>query len=157
VGTIEYNQHMTSLLFVCTGNICRSPTAEGVLRERAQAAGLSLTLDSAGTHGYHIGEAPDPRTIAHAKKRGYDLSTLRARRVEQQDFDRFDWILALDHSHLDQLRALQPKNSRAQVRLLLDERDVPDPYYGNAQHFEHVLDLTEEAADAWIAQLTTTT
>src|SRR5947209_5968529 len=126
------------ILFVCTGNICRSPTAEGVFRHLAAAAGLSdrVQVDSAGTHGYHVGEAPDARSCAAAAARGVDLSQLRARRVHLDDFETFDMILAMDREHLSRLEALRPNGARAEVELFLDFHpkhkgaDVPDPYYG---------------------------
>jgi protein-tyrosine phosphatase len=149
------------VLFVCTGNICRSPTAEGALRRAAEAAGLggAIEIDSAGTHGYHIGEPPDPRSVRHAERRGIDISSLRARRVREADFDAFDLILAMDHGHLNHLRAMRREQHTAEVRLFLDfhpqqrHRDVPDPYYGEAPDFELVLDLVEEASQGLIAAL----
>lgn len=139
---------MKRVLFVCTGNICRSPTAEGVFRQFADVAGIEVEADSAGTHGYHIGEPPDPRTVAAAAKRGFDLKPLRARRVKREDFNQFDLILAMDRAHLAHLEAMRPKDARAAVKLFLDyhpetKRDVPDPYYGGPEGFEHVLDLVE--------------
>jgi protein-tyrosine phosphatase len=148
------------VLFVCTGNICRSPTAEGVLRHQAKLAGLAdrLTIDSAGTHGYHIGEPPDKRSIAAARKRGVDLSTLRARRVAKQDFEQFDYVLALDRGHFDLLRADCPPSHVARLSLFLshlgeDLHDVPDPYYGNSKDFEHALDLIERGCAALLAHI----
>ena len=145
---------MVKVLFVCTGNICRSPTAEGVLRKAVQEAGLShlIDIDSAGTHNYHVGEAPDHRSIAHAKKRNVDIASLKARNVRVQDFHDFDLILALDAGHLRHLQAMAPKNSRATVALFLEYAghptalEVPDPYYSGAAQFEYVLDLVEAAA-----------
>jgi protein-tyrosine phosphatase len=142
---------MKRVLFVCTGNICRSPTAEGVFRHFADAAGVAVEADSAGTHGYHIGDAPDSRTVDAAAKRGFDLKSLRARRVKREDFDEFDLILAMDRDHLAHLQAMRPKDARAEVKLFLDyhpagKRDVPDPYYGGPDGFEHVLDLVEAAS-----------
>ena len=142
------------VLFVCTGNICRSPTAEGVFRKAVADAGLGaqIEIDSAGTHGYHIGEAPDPRSVAAAARRGVDIAGLKARKVEKTDFNRFDLILALDKDHLHHLRALRRDEHKAEVRLLLDfhgearGRDVPDPYYGHDIDFELVLDLVEDAS-----------
>ena len=143
---------MTKVLFVCTGNICRSPTAEGVFRHLANAAGLGndAKIESAGTHSYHVGNPPDPRTVRAAANRGIDLSNQRARRVRREDFHKFDLILAMDRSHLEHLRALRPKDSLAEVRLFLDYhpseilKDVPDPYYGGANGFEDVLDMIEQ-------------
>ncbi|OHC70591.1 MAG: phosphotyrosine protein phosphatase [Rhodocyclales bacterium RIFCSPLOWO2_02_FULL_63_24] len=151
------------ILFVCTGNICRSPTAEGVARglaHKLNAAHL-FEFDSAGTHGYHVGDPPDPRTIAAARRRGYDLSSLRARRVTEFDFIRFDLLLAMDGEHLEFLRRACPRPHLHKLGLLLDysERfdhdEVPDPYYGDAQGFELVLDLVEDAAIELIRRLTT--
>ncbi len=141
------------VLFVCTGNICRSPTAEGVFRKLSDSAGLlaRVHVDSAGTHDYHVGEAPDERAIAHALKRGYDLKPLRARQVRRSDFDAFDRIVAMDRGHLRQLESIAPRDARARVDLFLDYslrwkgEDVPDPYYGGAAGFEAVLDMIEEA------------
>jgi protein-tyrosine phosphatase len=149
------------VLFVCLGNICRSPTAEGVLRHLAakEAPGLALDIDSAGTADYHIGAPPDPRSQHAALKRGIDISGLQARQVAADDFARFDLILAMDAENLRELRALQPRNSRAAVKLFLDYardlglRDVPDPYYRDAAAFEEVLDLTTAASRGLLAAL----
>jgi protein-tyrosine phosphatase len=149
------------VLFVCLGNICRSPTAEGVLRHLAakEAPGLSLEIDSAGTADYHIGAPPDPRSQRAALQRGIDISALKARQVAADDFARFDLILAMDAENLRELRAMQPRNSRASLKLFLEYapavalRDVPDPYYGNAAAFETVLDLTSAAARGLLAAL----
>jgi len=145
---------MRRVLFVCTGNICRSPTAEGVFRRLVADAGLAdrIEADSAGTHGYHVGEPPDPRTQAAAAARGYDLSTLRARRVIREDFQRYDVILAMDRDHHDILTRLAPSGAAHKVRMLMEFGrrsalpEVPDPYYGAADGFEVVLDLVEDAA-----------
>ena len=152
---------MRSVLFVCLGNICRSPTAEGVLRHllNEQAPELQVEVDSAGTADYHIGEPPDSRSRRAALRRGIDLSSLRARQVIARDFARFDLILAMDRSNLRELQAMQPKDSRARVQLFLEyapelERsDVPDPYYGDARGFEEVLDLSAAASRGLIAAL----
>lgn len=153
----------TRVLMVCMGNICRSPTAEGVLRAKLQAAGLDreVEVDSAGTHGYHVGEAPDPRAIKHARARGVDLSRLRARRVSRDDFQRFDWILAMDLQNLENLQSLvPPEGGGARLGLLLDHatrhdgvREVPDPYYGPPAGFDRVLDLVEDACEGFVAAL----
>jgi len=149
------------VLFVCTGNICRSPTAEGVARGLAQKHGLDhlFEFDSAGTHGYHVGDPPDPRSIAVAARRGYDLAPLRARRVTEFDFIRFDRLLAMDRGHLESLRRSCPPPHRGKLGMFLDfgqgfdADEVPDPYYGDARGFEHVLDLVEDAALSLIRTL----
>ncbi|WP_247661130.1 low molecular weight protein-tyrosine-phosphatase [Ideonella alba] len=149
------------VLMVCTGNICRSPTAEGVLRALAAQAGWRqrLEVDSAGTTAYHVGEPPDERSQAHALRRGYDLSAQRARQVQDEDFRRFDWILAMDRGHLRELRDRAPVLVHDRIRLLLDfapglaGRDVPDPYYGGATGFEQVLDLVEEGCRGFLAEV----
>jgi protein-tyrosine phosphatase len=150
------------VLMVCMGNICRSPTAEGVLRAKLKAAGLAtrVEVDSAGTTGYHSGEPPDARAIRHAAKRGYDLSRLRARRVTGEDFQRFDWLLAMDEDNLERLVEMKPDEARARVELLMPHgrrfsgtREVPDPYYGAPAGFEHVLDLVEDACDGLVVSL----
>jgi protein-tyrosine phosphatase len=145
------------VLFVCTGNICRSPTAEGVLRVLAAKEGIDVHIESAGLGKWHVGNAPDKRAQHHAKGRGYDLSTLRARQVEPFDFERFDLILAMDRGHLRELQRMAPAKHAAKVRLLVPERDVPDPYYGGPQGFEHVLDLVEAACRDLLQELKTTT
>lgn len=151
----------TRILLVCTGNICRSPTAEGVLRHMAVAAGLGelLEVDSAGTQGYHAGDPPDERSQQAARRRGYDISGLRARAVTMADFRDFDLILAMDREHLAVLERSRPASSQCRVGLMLDYatrariREVPDPYYGGAAGFEHVLDLVEDASAGLIAAL----
>lgn len=149
-----------SLLFVCTGNICRSPTAEGVFRALAEREGLPVRVDSAGTHDYHVGEPPDRRAAAHARERGYDISGLRARQVAPEDFERFDLLLAMDRGHLARLRQLSPQAQRHKLRLFLDfaglqEADVPDPYYGGAEGFEQVLDMIEAASRGLVVHVRT--
>ena len=142
------------VLFVCMGNICRSPTAEGVFRHylRTQAPDLHVEIDSAGTHDYHVGEPPDPRTVRAAAKRGVDLSSLRARQVQDADFERFDLILAMDHLNHATLLERCASRQHARIRLLLEfaadagRQDVPDPYYGDESGFEMVLDLVEQAS-----------
>jgi protein-tyrosine phosphatase len=150
-----------SVLFVCMGNICRSPTAEAVFRKLAAEAGLDgrIHADSAGTHGYHEGAAPDPRATAAARQRGFELAAIRARRVSAEDFERFDLILAMDEDNLDDLRRVAPAGARAELRLLLEfargrrERAVPDPYYGGRTGFERVLDLVTEACAGLLEEL----
>nr|WP_298169259.1 low molecular weight protein-tyrosine-phosphatase [uncultured Pseudomonas sp.] len=148
------------VLFVCLGNICRSPTAEAVLRHKLREAGLEgrIEVDSAGTGDWHIGKAPDARTLSAAKRRGYDLSALRGRQVAADDFARFDLILAMDSSNLSHLQRLRPSAAVAELDLFLRRYqapfdDVPDPYYGGEEGFEQVLDLIEQASDALILEL----
>jgi protein-tyrosine phosphatase len=142
-----------SVLFVCTGNICRSPTAEGVLRHLAAKEGIELRIASAGIGDWHVGSAPDKRAQHHAKQRGYDLSTQRARQVRQSDFAEFDLILAMDGGHLEALRRMAPPEQRHKVRLCAAGRDVPDPYYGGPEGFEQVLDLVEAACRDLLQEL----
>jgi protein-tyrosine phosphatase len=152
---------MIKVLFVCTGNICRSPTAAGVMRQLVRAAGLehALQVDSAGTHGYHVGDCPDLRSQAAARARSYDLSRLRARQIDVRDFAEFDHVLAMDREHLEVLRRASPAEHRHKVRLFLEfapglSRDeVPDPYYGDNAAFELVLDLVEAGCRELLAQL----
>jgi protein-tyrosine phosphatase len=149
------------VLFVCTGNICRSPTAEGVFRKLAADAGLarSFAIDSAGTHSYHVGAAPDIRSIEAAERRGYDLAASRARKLSKEDFARFDLLLAMDDDHYLILDRLRPAGARAQVQRMLEfgsdrtQLEVPDPYYGGPQGFERVLDLIEDAARGLLDKL----
>jgi protein-tyrosine phosphatase len=142
-----------SVLFICTGNICRSPTAEGVLRHLAAERSLELRIESAGVGDWHIGDPPDERALRHAKSRGYDLSAQRARQVRAQDFDEFDMILAMDRSHLRALQRIAPAQHQAKIRLFVPDFDVPDPYYGGAEGFEKVLDLVEERCRALLDEL----
>ncbi len=147
------------VLFVCMGNICRSPTAEGVFRAAAERAGLAVEIDSAGTGGWHTGEPPDRRAQMAASARGIDLSGQRARKARPADFHEFDHILAMDHDNLAELEIIQPADGKAELRLFLDYapdqpvREVPDPYYGGADGFENVLDLIEQASAGLIARL----
>ena len=136
---------MKKILFVCTGNICRSPTAEGVLRHLAKDAGVEVHVESAGIGDWHIGQAPDQRAQHHAKTRGYDLSAQRARQVRKRDFEEFDLIVAMDHGHLEILRDHCPPQHRGKLRMLVNGHDVPDPYYGGPEGFEQVLDMVEAA------------
>lgn len=143
---------MTSVLFVCLGNICRSPTAEAVFR--ARSAGADILIDSAGTGAWHAGEAPDPRSRAEGERRGYSFAGQAARKVRVQDFYEFDLILAMDASNLSDLREIQPADGTAQLSLFLpDGSDVPDPYYGGPHGFKNVVDLIEGASDHWLAAL----
>jgi len=147
------NPERVSILFVCMGNICRSPTAEGVFRHVINEAGLAerVDVDSAGTHAYHTGEAPDRRAAAAAERRGISLSGIKARRVRDDDFEKHDYIIAMDEDNARHLLEQAPEEHRVKVRLFLSfaavaETEVPDPYYGGAAGFERVLDLVEEAS-----------
>jgi protein-tyrosine phosphatase len=158
-------QNKISILMVCMGNICRSPTAEGVLRRKAEAAGLAhlLHIDSAGTHGYHAGSTPDARAQKAALGRGYDLSTLRGRQVSDEDFALFDYVLAMDRDNLSNLQRRCPEQYKHKVRLYLafsrrfPNLNVPDPYYGGNKGFEQVLDMVEDAAAGLLAEITRNT
>jgi protein-tyrosine phosphatase len=149
------------ILFVCMGNICRSPTAEGVTLALVKRAGMThrFEIDSAGTHSYHIGKAPDARAIKTAAQRGYDLQPLRARRVSDEDFVRFDYILAMDRDNLALLKQACPDEHQGKLALFLEfgagraNAEVPDPYYGGEDGFERVLDMVEEAATGLLDRL----
>ncbi len=152
---------MIKVLLVCMGNICRSPTAEGVFRAQVEAAGLAkhIHIDSAGTHDYHIGDPPDGRAQTAAAKRGYDLGRLRGRQVGQRDFVEFDYILAMDMENLTRMQARCPAEHAHKIGLFLEysknylEREVPDPYYGGGAGFEKVLDMVEDAGQGLLAHL----
>ena len=150
------------VLFVCMGNICRSPVAEGVFQRMLEGVGLSekIHVDSAGTHSYHIGAPPDTRSQATALRRGIDLRQLRARRVTVADFAEFDYLLAMDRDNFEHLLELCPDSAlRSRIRLFLDfaphlpEREVPDPYYGGPGGFDRVMDLVEEAAQGLLVHI----
>lgn len=152
----------TGILFVCTGNICRSPTAEGVFRHRVRGAGIEhlFVIDSAGIASYHIGDPPDERSIRAAKERGFEIHDLRARAVKKSDFDEFDLILAMDEGHYCALDRMKPGNAHAKVAMFLDfvsdgrkASDVPDPYYGGPEDFALVLDLVEKGVDGLLIHL----
>ncbi len=150
----------SSVLFVCMGNICRSPTAEGVFRHFVQQEGLadSIEIDSAGTHAYHVNEPADRRASAAAERRGYSLDGIRARRVEADDFSRFDYIIAMDRDNLSRLQEQITDGHSARLHLFLEfsggiEDEVPDPYYGGAAGFERVLDLVEDASKGLLEQV----
>ena len=142
------------VLFVCMGNLCRSPMAEGVFRQHVAQAGLDghIAIDSAGTHDYHVGDAPDTRAQRAAGRRGYDLSALRGRQVSRADFSEFDYVLAMDAANLRELERLCPPQHAHKIKLFMEFsagavlREVPDPYYGGEQGFEMVLDMVEEAS-----------
>ncbi|KRW62150.1 low molecular weight protein-tyrosine-phosphatase [Pseudomonas sp. TTU2014-080ASC] len=148
------------VLFVCLGNICRSPTAEAVLRHKLNEAGLAdrVEVDSAGTSDWHVGKQADSRTRRAAQRRGYDMSALRGRQAVPEDFQRFDLILAMDKSNLANLQQIQPASAKAELDLFLRRyqlslSEVPDPYYGGEDGFEQVLDLIEQACDALLAEI----
>jgi protein-tyrosine phosphatase len=149
------------VLFVCMGNICRSPTAEAVFRSYVEKAGLAdqIQIDSAGTLDYHVGDAPDTRAQRAARQRGYDMSNLRGRQVEAQDFFRFDYVLAMDNLNLVTLERLRPGDAQSHLGLFLEfaerhrEHEVPDPYNGGVEGFERVLDMVEDAADGLLKHI----
>ena len=157
----DSRQDKIRVLMVCLGNICRSPTAEAMLRRKAHEAGLDdrVEVDSAGTSDYHVDSPPDRRAVAHGERRGLRMQQLRGRQVERADFDLFDWILAMDEDNLADLKRVRPAGSRARVALLMSfapeagAREVPDPYHGGADGFERVLDLTAAAADGFVASV----
>ncbi|KIL97052.1 Low molecular weight protein tyrosine phosphatase [Paramagnetospirillum magnetotacticum MS-1] len=152
---------MVKVLFVCTGNICRSPTADGVLRTMVASEGLSgqVVVDSAGTHAYHVGEPPDRRSTEAARRRGFDLKDLRARQLKKSDFDEFDLLLAMDRGHLDIMSRACPPDRRDRLALFLSFaphlgiEDVPDPYYGQGDGFERVLDMIEAGSAGLLAHI----
>lgn len=154
---------MIKVLFVCLGNICRSPSAEGVFRKLVKEQGLHevIEIDSAGTHAYHVGSPPDSRAQEAARRRGIDMSGLVGRRVDAGDFYVFDYVLAMDESNEFHLRQMAPADEAHKIRLFLDyapqrdEREVPDPYYGGHTGFEHVLDLIEEASQGLLKEIKT--
>ncbi|NVK21820.1 MAG: low molecular weight phosphotyrosine protein phosphatase [Kangiellaceae bacterium] len=148
--------HKFSVLFVCLGNICRSPTAEGVFRQKVIEAGLAqdILIDSAGTSAYHIGEPPDIRSQAEAKRQGYDLATIRSRKVTLPDYDKFDLLIAMDKANLRDLKAINSSVYNDKLKLFLADfaphlsaKEVPDPYYGGEKGFTEVVHLIELASD----------
>ena len=154
-------QKVIRVLFVCLANICRSPSAEGMFLKRVAAAGLSdrIKVDSAGTHDYHVGDAPDPRAQEIAARRGYDLSGLRGRQVIRRDFIEFDYVLAMDQMNLKALKPICPREHAGKLKLFMEfapgavDLEVPDPYGGEEQDFEYVLDLLESAGAGLLAHL----
>lgn len=152
---------MVRVLFVCMGNICRSPTAEGVFAALVEREGLAdlISIDSAGTHAYHVGEPPDPRAQSAAQLHGIDISTQRARRVQAEDFERFDYVLPMDLDNYQALESMRPAQCRALVRRFLEyapdlpEKDVPDPYYGGPKGFARVLDLIVVASEGLLMEI----
>lgn len=155
---------MKKILFVCMGNICRSPSAEAIFRKLTTDAGRSKDwlVDSAGTHAYHVGSSPDKRSQQAAQKRGYNLAAIRARQVQEADFFAFDWILAMDRQNLALLQQAKPSQAKATLGLMLDfarqnqwkNEDVPDPYYGGTSGFDDVLDRLEDACAGFLAKQT---
>ncbi|RDE24776.1 low molecular weight phosphotyrosine protein phosphatase [Motiliproteus coralliicola] len=154
-------QSRYSVLFVCLGNICRSPTAHGVFQHLVSQQGLSgiVEVDSAGTAAFHVGAKPDHRSIKVASERGYDLKRLRARKVQSEDFHRYDYILAMDNENLRNLQEIMPDNPKARLQLFLEHSEqqrfseVPDPYYGGARGFDLVLDLIEDASGGLLREI----
>lgn len=154
-------QKSVSVLFVCTGNICRSPTGEGVFQAMLKACGLEhqVAVDSAGIADYHVGEPPDTRSIEAAGARGIDLSTQRARQLHPDDFQKFDFLVAMDQTHLSEMQHLCPDGEDHRIKLLLDyapqvgTRDVPDPYYGAGDGFAYVLDLVEAGSSGLLQDI----
>jgi protein-tyrosine phosphatase len=152
---------MVRVLFVCLGNICRSPTAEGVFRKLVAEAGLHahIEIDSAGTHAYHIGAPPDPRAQAAARLRGIDLSSLRGRQATHHDIERFDYVLAMDRENYENLLAICPSGLERKIELFMRfaaarlEDEVPDPYFGGSAGFDRVLDMIEEAAQGLLEEI----
>ena len=147
---------MKRLLFVCLGNICRSPAADGIAKALVRARGFDWQIDSAGTGGWHAGDPPDPRMVDAAARRGIDLSPLRARQAEARDFVEFDHIYAMDRSNFANLTAIRPSDAPASLDLFLGDAEVPDPYYGGTDGFDHVLDLISARMETLFDQLTTT-
>ena len=161
IEALAHVKPLYRVTFVCMGNICRSPTAHGVFRHKVQQSGLAhqVHVDSAGTHGYHPGEPPDPRSQAHARARGYDLSDLRARRLGPADFEQADLLLMMDGDNLRKSEQRCPPQHRHKLRRLTEfcrvhrSLDVPDPYDGERRDFEHVLDLVEDACEGLLEQV----
>ena len=153
----------TGILFICMGNICRSPTAEAVFRQKVEAAGVGerVFIDSAGTHDFHVGHPPDERAVRAARSRGYDMSRLRARQVSREDFLKYDYILAMDRQNLTILQQIAGPELQSKARLFMEyssefqEKEVPDPYYGGAKGFESVLDRVESASNGLLKEILT--
>jgi protein-tyrosine phosphatase len=144
------------VLFICTGNICRSPTAEGVMRHLAEKMNIPVQVESAGTHDYHVGDAPDRRAQQHARNRGYEIGEQRARQLRKRDFEHFDLLVAMDRGHLEIMQAHCPPQHQGKLRMLVDGQDVPDPYYGGVEGFEQVLDMVEAACLGLLSEIKTT-
>ena len=152
--------NINSILFICMGNICRSPTAEAVFRTKAEQLGIQLTIDSAGTLGAHAREKPDPRAQKAGTARGYSFKGIKARKVTEKDFAKFDLILAMDEDNVRDLNKVAPAEYKDKIQRFLnyaehyDDTEVPDPYYGGAQGFQYVLDLVEDASDGLLKKIT---
>ena len=161
IRTKAIKLNKVAICFVCMGNICRSPSAEGVFRHKAKLAGIEekLFIASAGTHGYHLGSTPDKRSSSTALSRGYDLSSIRSQRIEQKHFMVFDYLLPMDKENFSYLKALKPVDAKATLKLFMEyskkyeEKEVPDPYYGGNKGFERVLDMIEDAADGLLEHI----
>jgi len=157
----SYTKNMKKILFVCTGNICRSPSAEAVLKHliRQNNCEDRFEIASAGTHGYHVGDPPDPRAVQQAARRGIDMTGIRAQKVKPSDFDVYDLIIAMDREHMRFLQEMKPFSSKASLRLFTDfmkspaSEDIPDPYYGDEKEFAAVLDMLEEGCAAMVRSL----
>lgn len=158
VWTLLVAHSCVSVLFICLGNICRSPSAQGVFTHKASQHGFDVQTDSAGTAGYHKGAAPDKRSQLAAQCRGYDLSTLKCRRVTDQDYEKFDYIIAMDNANVRDLKRICPGQFQHKISLFMAYsnshfEEVPDPYYGGGKGFELVLDLIEQASDGLLLKL----
>lgn len=161
VANAKPKDRRVRVLFVCLGNICRSPTAEGVFRTlvEKQGHGDRIQVDSAGTHAYHIGSPPDARAQAAARQRGIDISGQRGRRVQREDFRAYDYVLAMDEDNYHHLATLCPPGERHRLHFLMDfapglgQRDVPDPYYGGVDGFDNVLDMIETASEGLLSRI----
>lgn len=155
------NKEKVSVLFVCMGNICRSPTAEGVFRDVVKQKNMLnvISIDSAGTHAYHIGESPDSRSQSTAKSRGVDLSSQRARKVDSNDFEQFDYVMAMDNSNFENLKHLATDEELSKLHLFMsfangwDNSEVPDPYYGGGNGFERVFDMVQSASEGLLEHI----